>query len=103
MYACKVEYKGNIYDNSESAYKASKSNDYLVRLKFLNLSGKEAKRLGRQINLNSDFEANKITIMYEINKSKFLGNSYLKEKLIDTYQRELQEGNWWGRYFLGSM
>ena len=62
---------------------------------FVNLNPSDAKRLGRSIRLRDDWELVKYDIMYEICKAKFEQNADLKEKLLATGDKYLEEGNTW--------
>lgn len=102
FYMCPVIYEGIRYPSSEHAYQAAKSLDMEVRQRIANLStpGK-AKKAGRQINIRQDWEAVKYDVMSEIVLEKFLQNPDIKQKLIDTGDEELIEGNTWGDQWWG--
>ena len=51
--------------------------------------------------LRDDWEAVKIQIMYQIVYAKFSQNPLLKQKLLDTGDAYLQEGNTWYDTFWG--
>lgn len=61
----------------------------------------EAKKLGRRVNLRPDWEAVKLVIMKELVRQKFTESHELTQKLLDTGDHELYEGNWWGDRFWG--
>lgn len=96
-----VKYEGVVYPNSECAFQAAKSLDINERLKFVNLTGGQAKRLGRKISLRSDWETVKLDIMKEILREKFK-NPNLANKLIATNNQMLEEGNTWGDSYWGT-
>lgn len=60
-----------------------------------------AKKRGRQIEVRKDWEQVKLNIMEQLLNHKFLNNPDLKKLLLDTGERELIEGNWWGDTFWG--
>ena len=99
MYPCKVAYGGITYKCSESAYQAQKRPD--LALRFADLDGYTAKKLGRQIEIRSDWEQAKLRIMATIVFQKFNQNKDLAEKLILTGDAELIEGNYWGDTYWG--
>lgn len=99
FYNCKIVYKGIIYNNAEAAYQAQKCPERA--LEFCNLTGAQAKKLGRLVEMNPDFETKKLVIMTEILTEKFYQNPDLMEKLLATKDAELIEGNWWGDTFWG--
>ena len=99
FYNCKIIYKGITYNNAEAAYQAQKCPERA--LEFCELSGAQAKKLGRLVEMNPNFEAKKLVIMTEILTEKFYQNPVLMEKLLATKDAELIEGNWWGDTFWG--
>ena len=101
FYNCPVPFEGLTFSNTEAAFQAAKTLDMEERERFLGLSGGQAKRLGRRVELRSDWEAVKIDIMRQVLKSKFTQNPELKAKLIATGDAELIEGNNWNDRFWG--
>src|SRR5688572_9016268 len=96
---CLVEYEGLIYKSSEAAYQAAKCADKNARKLFLDITASEAKKLGRKITMRADWENIKLAVMQEILESKFNKNSYLRDKLIATGNKYLEETNWWSDRF----
>ena len=72
-------------------------------LKFKDLNASEAKKLGRQITLRKDWEDVKIRIMQEIVTAKFEQHPDLANKLLDTKDAYLEEGNTWGDRIWGTV
>jgi ribA/ribD-fused uncharacterized protein len=102
FYPCKLVYDNLIYDSSEHAYMAQKTLDPILREKIrLTLKPGDAKRLGSKIVLREDWEEVKLQIMYEVVLAKFIQNNSLKELLLSTGDRYLEEGNTWGDTFWG--
>lgn len=102
FYPCRIEIDGLIFDSTEAAFQASKSNFLDVRKKFVGLNASQAKKLGRQIILRDDWEDVKIEIMEKVLREKFSNkNPELLKKLIDTGDNVLIEGNWWNDTFWG--
>jgi len=101
FFQCQVEFEGMNFSNVEAAFQAAKCLDMKERERFFGLSGGQAKRLGRRVELRSDWEEVKIEIMRQVLKSKFTQNSELREKLIATGDTELIEGNNWNDTFWG--
>ena len=101
FFLCQVEFEGMNFSNVEAAFQAAKCLDMKERERFFGLSGGQAKRLGRRVELRSDWEEVKIEIMRQVLKSKFTQNSELREKLIATGDTELIEGNNWNDTFWG--
>lgn len=98
FYPCQIEYHGLVYDNVECAFQAQKclerSNE------FCHLLPVQAKHLGKQVKLRSDWEDIKLDLMKELLMIKF-SNPKLKEKLLATGDAELIEGNNWRDYYWG--
>ena len=101
FFLCRVEFEGMNFSNVEAAFQAAKCLDMKERERFFGLSGGQAKRLGRRVELRSDWEEVKIEIMRQVLKSKFTQNSELREKLIATGDTELIEGNNWRDFYWG--
>jgi ribA/ribD-fused uncharacterized protein len=98
--SCYIIYQGEIYPSVENAYQAAKSLDPEVRKLFVSISAKEAKKLGRDIKIRSDWEVIKLDVMEELLFCKFRKEPFLS--LLDqTGDEELVEGNWWGDVFWG--
>lgn len=100
FYPCEVEYEGLTYPSVENAYQAAKTNPYR-RKKFLHLSPKEARKLGRKVPIFPDWSSKRVRVMAELVWKKFSRNPELKEKLLSTKDAILIEGNTWGDEFWG--
>lgn len=94
--------KSRAYSSTEAAYMAAKTFDKTIKDKFENLNPKEARKLGQEIELREDWENVKLKVMYEVNLCKFTEHKYLKEKLLDTGDKYLEETNWWNDRFWGA-
>jgi hypothetical protein len=99
-YSCQVFYEGMKFLSAETAFQAAKTCCIGERNKFVNLQPNEAKKLGRKIKLRVDWEDIKQGVMYACLKSKF-SDPALKQKLLDTGDAELEEGNWWNDTYWG--
>lgn len=88
----------------EKEYQARKCADPkdLVRFCF-GMTAKQAKALGRQVTLRSDWEDVKVDIMLELVRQKFLDHPTLARQLKQTRTAYLEEGNWWGDRFWGTV
>ncbi|MBZ4283927.1 NADAR family protein, partial [Streptococcus pneumoniae] len=51
--------------------------------------------LGRQTSLVENWDTIKAQVMLDCLRSKFNDNLYLKDKLLSTGDRYLEETNWW--------
>lgn len=95
-----IKYGSLKFKNVESAFQALKSKDYEVRKKFENLSGAEAKRLGRKIELREDWSDIKDSVMEYLVRIKFK-NVELRRRVLATGEQLLVEGNYWNDRYWG--
>ena len=96
-----VYYEGLWYRNAESAFQSAKCIDKTDRNKFKNLTGAQAKALGKTIKLRSDWNEIKVRVMYEVLCAKFESQEILRIWLLETGNQEIVEGNTWGDTFWG--
>lgn len=101
MYSASFEWDGRTYKNSEAAFQSAKSLDPAIRDEFSTMSGVEAKRAGKKVQLRGDWEIVKDGIMEEVVRAKFSQNPELLSKLIKTGDMELTEGNRWHDTYWG--
>jgi hypothetical protein len=98
----KVEYCGYEYPSAEHAYQAAKTLDPAVRREILAAkSPSAAKKMGRKVDQRPDWDKLKWGIMFDIVWTKFHKNPRLAEKLKETGDAQLIEGNWWGDTYFG--
>lgn len=100
FYENPVTYKGLTYSSSETAYQAHKSLDIKLHQEFVKLSPKESKKLGQKIKKRDDWDKIKVSVMYDIIVEKF-SDKILREKLLNTGDDRLIEGNWWHDCYWG--
>ena len=100
-----VTYKGITYRNNEAAFQAQKVSKEDEQKIFSNLNPSEAKKKGRHVTLRKDvdWDSVKTTYMYEICLAKFSQNKELKNKLLATGDKHLEEGNTWGDRIWGTV
>ena len=97
-------YNGVTYNTSEAAFQAAKYNGRnaeMIHKVFARCTPDEAKKLGRTIKLRNDWEEVKDGIMFDVVKAKFDADPELKQRLLDTGDMELIEGNTWGDTYWG--
>lgn len=99
FYPAPVTFKGITYYNSEAAFQAQKCPERAKE--FIRLFPSNAKALGRKVSLRSDWEEVKDSIMYHIVFAKFNSNEELRQKLIETGDTPLIEGNTWHDTYWG--
>ena len=97
----RIKYNGLEFKNSEAAFQAQKVLDDDKRIPFTKLAPKEAKRLGRQVEIRPDWEDVKDGIMEEVVRAKFSQNGNLQDKLLATGDAILIEGNTWHDCYWG--
>lgn len=102
FWPCSVTVWGFKFPSAEHAYQAAKAKEPSVREQFLQGTPGQAKRLGRKIQVRSDWEQIKLEAMKEVVKAKFLQNPSLKRNLLATGTQELVEGNRWHDGFWGT-
>lgn len=95
FHICPVQHEGIMYENSEQAYQAAKCWRLEDRYKFKEFTPAQAKRFGQTVKMREDWDTVKYDVMYEICKNKFTRNVDLKEKLLTTGNKYLEETNWW--------
>lgn len=104
FYPCNVEFEGMFYPSSEHAFQAAKTFDIEERKKFQKYSTpKSAKQHGRKVKLRSDWENVKIQVMKDIVKDKFTRNEDIRQLLLATEDAHLEEGNFHGDKFWGTV
>jgi len=103
FYPCKVTYNGITYESSEEAFQAQKTLDEEVRKTFVGVGSGKAKKMGRALpDLRKDWEEVKDDIMRGIVWNKFAQNPDIADKLFQTGNNILMEGNSWGDYYWGT-
>ena len=86
----------------EHAFQANKTTNREQQLEILNaVTAKQAKRLGKKVDLIENWDEKKVGVMERLLDDKFIQNFPLKLKLLATGMSELQEGNSWGDTFWG--
>ena len=101
FYDSEIEVNEKIYPTVEHAYQAHKTLNGKQRelIRLANSPG-QAKRLGQKVELRSDWEVVKLSIMKELLTRKFQ-IPRLRELLLETRDYELIEGNTWGDTYWG--
>lgn len=103
MYQCEITYNGHTFSCVEATFQAQKD---LSRVsEFEGISGQDAKRLGRRVNLRPDWESVKDNIMLEILRIKFsdptLRKKLIHNKTIIQNNGVIVEDNTWGDTYWG--
>ncbi len=101
---CDVYFDGNLYGSSEAAYMAGKTMNPTIREQFQKHNGftpKDARMLGRSIEIRSDWDEIRYDHMAAVVFDKFSRNKDLRGKLLATGNKYLEETNWWKDKFWG--
>ena len=101
FYEYPIYYNKLVFCNAEAAFQAQKVINEKDQYKFINLNASQARKLGKTVQLRKYWEEIKDNVMYEIVKRKFLTNKELQQKLLETKEEELVEGNWWHDTYWG--
>lgn len=99
--SCSISFEGLEYTSSEAAYQSAKTIDMTIRKTFTNMDASRSKKAGKLIELRGDWNKVKEDVMHKILVDKFTRNPELKQKLIDTKDKYLEETNWWNDTFWG--
>lgn len=101
---CAIVFEGLEYPSSENAYQAAKLKNTEDRLQFQTLSASKSKRIFREQefeNLTEDWHNAKYGIMKSILIDKFSRNRELRDKLLETGNKYLEETNHWHDVYWG--
>lgn len=101
FYETKIYYKDNKFTSIEQAYQFAKANNDIDRNLILqSKTPVDAKKLGRKIKCDDDWNDIKLDVMKDLLKIKF-ANQTLKELLEKTGDTYISEGNYWHDNFWG--
>lgn len=95
-----INHLNKCFSSVENAYAASKCKYPEDIDKFVGITSGNAKRMGRRIAIRDDWEDIKLQVMEELLIQKFSKQPF-KQKLIDTKDQQIFEGNTWGDTFWG--
>lgn len=116
---CDIYFDGDLYGSTEAAYMAGKTTDPKIRKMFSKNAGilpKDARRMGRSnagfyinlmdetgnpIPIRSDWDAVRYDTMSNVVFDKFYRNLDLREKLLATRDKYIEESNHWSDQFWG--
>jgi hypothetical protein len=102
FYPARVHYEGIWYPTTEHAFQAAKSYDHFTREWVATWpTPGQAKKAGRTIKIDGDWEARRVNVMSDVLALKFVRDGHLARMLDDTGSEWLQEGNTWGDTFWG--
>jgi len=102
-----ITYDGNTYPTVEHAYQAAKIDPRCARYKTVCCDIRnaptpgEAKRMGRRVQMRTDWHNMKLVIMRELVAQKFTKFPLLITKLVTTAPATIVEGNSWNDRYWG--
>jgi ribA/ribD-fused uncharacterized protein len=95
FYKCTVKYDGLIYPSSENVYQAAKCINLDDKLLISKVDPASSKKIGQKVKLIDNWHTLKFGIMKNIVTAKFIQNSQLKIKFMETGDKYLEETNSW--------
>ena len=101
FYPALMEFEGIEFYNAEAAYQAQKCRNKEERLHFSRMYADAAKRQGRKAECREDWKEVRIPVMRAVVRAKFDQNPVLARRLLETGEKPLKEGNYWGDLFWG--
>ena len=96
-----VLFEGELYPSSENAYQAAKCANLSDRTQFLTCNSYQSKKLARTILVKENWHSIKYDVMAIILFDKFYRNTDIRQNLVDTKQKYLEESNHWGDVYWG--
>lgn len=102
FFPCLIKWKGRIYSCSEAIFYAESCKYPEDAEKFVSLTGKQAKELGKTVEQKDDWNDIKVLVMYKIVFEKFKQNPYLRTILLSTGNSTLIEKTMWHDNFWGN-
>ena len=104
FHLCNILYKDIWYPSSEHCYMAQKTNDISQKMR-LSCSGglkvNEAKHYGQSVELIPNWDNIRYDVMLDVVTHKFSQNEDIKQLLLDTGDKYLEETNWWRDKYWG--
>lgn len=98
MYLCNgIEWEGEVYKTSETIFQMMKCKNDEDKKRFKILNGFEAKKLGRKVELRTDWDEVKVDVMRDVLKAKFKGR--LLAKLRNVKVGIVEDNHWGDRYW----
>lgn len=102
FYPCEIEYQNVKHRNTETAYVAAKTDDYLTKVAISEMTPGKAKRFGRTLELPEDWgRYQKVIHMINLTSLKY-EDEELSDLLISTWPRKIVEANTWNDRFWGT-
>jgi len=100
FYPVSIKVDGNLYSSVEAAYQAMKCKFAKDRDQFVGLSAVQAKRLGKQVTMRSNWDKEKFRVMKHLLEIKF-SNKNLAKRLKETGDAFITHENYWKDTYWG--
>lgn len=97
FHPCKITIGSHTYGNAEAAYQALKCKGY--EDKFIDLTGAEAKRLGKYLPMQEGWDEKRVAAMRFVLQQKFSNPELMAQ--LQQVQGDIQEDNYWNDTFWG--
>ena len=98
-----VVYDGDEYPTVEHAYQSAKVPPHKRHpFRTPGVTAGQAKKLGRQLAFCEDWDDVKDEIMEDLVRQKFTNHPGLRQKLLETGNQLIEEGNPWGDRYWGA-
>lgn len=97
FYLTPVTYADRLYPSTENAYQAQKCPERAKE--FENITPAKAKRLGRKVEVRSDWDEVKDRVMFDLIKIKFMNNPQLLNKLKEIKGPIIEHNYWHDNYW----
>lgn len=105
FHICPVWFDGLLYTSTEAAYQSAKTLDMEKRKEFTTMEPLESMRAGRALEKTPYFRADWNDVKYDVMSScifdKFYRNMDLREKLLATGSKNIEEANHWDDIYWG--
>ncbi len=101
MHDCAILFMGLGFNSTEAAYQACKNTNIVIAKQFQNMTGLQAKNYSNNITVRKDWPKIKYNIMAQLIFQKFLLHLPLREMLLDTGDKYIEETNYWKDTYWG--
>lgn len=102
MYPCEMELEGRVYPALENLFQSFKCAVDKDKDIFTKLEPRQAKKIGRTVKLIEGWDSKKLLVMETLVRQKFSVEPF-KTWLLETGNAHLEEGNWWGDDYWGTV
>ena len=102
FHECQILWNGMLFTSTEAAYQSAKCLHKEDAMRFTELEPKESRQQGRLItNIRPDWDQARFNVMAEVTFLKYLHHPDLKQMLLDTGDKYIEETNGWKDKYFG--